>query len=269
MKKIFAGIVLPTLAAVAVIGSGFSIWFFGENQDKVSTTASIEVQNLMRIGEMGKNSSAVLHLDQTDHVRTEILNASDSYVDGATYNKTEFDKYSAKDEVLAKGIYLTAQTGATTAFDGKIEYTPSTAPKVDHLDGACKVQIVTTFKFTGDAGKFVGMNTTDTANGTWDPTAPAGTYKFTWKDGATKMNLPMNSAIETTAEFKFVYVTGNPYTEMTSGMDAKRTTGYATDTMKTAEPHNDAEYTFMKDKLASADNKLTIETVATIVEVGA
>ena len=62
MKKIFAGIVLPTLAAAAVIGSGFSIWFFGENQDKVSTEAGIAVDNILRIGEMGKNSSAVLHL---------------------------------------------------------------------------------------------------------------------------------------------------------------------------------------------------------------
>ena len=264
MKKIFAGIVLPTLAAAAVIGSGFSIWFFGENQDSVSTNASLKVDNLLRIGDVVTSSDkADLHLDQTANVRHEILSAG-GYLDGATYNKTEFDKYGTKSEVLAKGIYLTSQDGADT-FDGKIKYTPSAAPKVDHLDGACKVQIVTTFTFTGDAVKFVGMDTTDTANGTWDPTSPAGTYKFTWKDGATEMNLPMNTAIGTTAEFKFVYVTGNPYTEMTSGMDAKRTTGYATDTMKTAEPHNDAEYNFMTEKVAAGN--LTIETVATIVEV--
>ena len=41
MKKIFAGVVLPTLAADAVIGSGFSVWFFGENQTKVSSEASV------------------------------------------------------------------------------------------------------------------------------------------------------------------------------------------------------------------------------------
>lgn len=264
MKKIFAGIVLPTLAAAAVIGSGFSIWFFGENQDSVSTNASLKVDNLLRIGDVVTSSDkADLHLDQTADVRTEILKASGSYVKDATFNEDEYNNYSAKDKVSAKGIYLTSQDGADT-FDGKIKYTPSAAPKVDHLDGACKVQIVTTFTFTGDAVKFVGMDTTDTANGTWDPTSPAGTYKFTWKDGATEMNLPMNTAIGTTAEFKFVYVTGNPYTEMTSGMDDKRTTGYATDTMKTAEPHNDDEYNFMTEKVAAGN--LTIETVATIIE---
>ena len=77
MKKIFAGIVLPTLAAAAVIGSGFSIWFFGENQDKVSTTASIEVQNLLRIGNLTADSSeGLLHLDQTADVRAKILESS-------------------------------------------------------------------------------------------------------------------------------------------------------------------------------------------------
>ena len=267
MKKIFAGIVLPTLAAAAVIGSGFSIWFFGENQDSVSTTASIEVQNLLRIGNLTADSSeGLLHLDQTAAVRTEILKASGSYVDGATYNKTEFDKYSAKDKVLAKGIYLTSQDGAHD-FDGKIEYTAYAAPKVDHLDGACKVQIVTTFTFTGGAEKFIGMNTTDTTNGTWDTTTTtaASTYKFTWKDGLTAMNLPMNTANDPTAKFKFVYVTGNPY-EGQTGMDGKRTgtDSYTTDTMKTAEPHNDVEYNFMKDTVAGGN--LKIETVATIIE---
>ena len=268
MKKIFAGIALPTLAAVAVIGSGFSVWFFGENQDKVSTNASIEVQNLLRIGDLTTSSNkADLHLDQTEAVRTEILNASDSYVAGATYNKTEFDKYSAKNEVLAKGIYLTAQSGAA-AFDGKIQYAPSAAPKVDHLDGACKVQIVTTFTFTGGAEKFIGMNTTDNTNGTWGTTTAttaSTTYKFTWNDSTTEMNLPMDTAIGTTAKFTFVYVTGNPY-EGQTGMDAKRTgtDSYTTNTMKTAEPHNDAEYNFMKGTVVGGN--LKIETVATIIE---
>ena len=81
MKKIFAGVVLPTLAAVAVIGSGFSVWFFGENQDKVSTDASIAVENMIRIGELTmKEGESILHLDQTTDVRAYILDENNGYV---------------------------------------------------------------------------------------------------------------------------------------------------------------------------------------------
>ena len=77
MKKIFASIVLPNLAAAAIIGSGFSVWFFGENQDKASTTASIIVENRLKIGEvyMDEGEVAVLHVDQTEGVRSELLKA--------------------------------------------------------------------------------------------------------------------------------------------------------------------------------------------------
>lgn len=280
MKKIFAGIVLPTLAAAAVIGSGFSIWFFGENQDKVSTTASIEVQNLMRIGDVTTSSDkADLHLDQTDAVRTKILNAG-GYLTEATYNKTEFDKYSAKDKVLAKGIYLTAQTGATTAFDGYIKYTtPYKTPDNqyhDFIDGACKLQIVTTFKFEGGLKDFVGMKQTGDASA-WNVNATEGTYTFTWtteanQDKSYSAYLPMDkdSATATTGTdvtFAFEYLAyKNQYT---AGKDTKRggsETDYAAGgVMATAEPHNDAEYSDMLGKIGT-DSKLTITTTATIVK---
>lgn len=281
MKKIFAGIVLPTLAAVAVIGSGFSIWFFGENQDKVSTTASIEVQNLLRIGELGTDSAAVLHLDQTNGVRTKVLEDA-ALRSNATYTGT-IAVSSADKKTNANGLYLTGDnTDGKTAFDGYIKYTtPYKTPDNqyhDFIDGACKLQIVTTFKFEGGLKSFVGMK--ETAGGTWTSDG-AGTYTFEWttvakQDKSYTAYLPMGKDSETgtgaDVTFAFEYLKyDNQYAGVT-GIDAKRTTTTTTGdyavggVMATAEPHTDAEYSDMLAKINDGTgSKLTIETVATIV----
>lgn len=278
MKKIFAGIVLPTLAAAAVIGSGFSIWFFGENQDSVSTNASIKVENLLRIGELGTDSSAVLHLDQTKDVREKVLADADLR-SSATYTGTIADSSTDK-KTAANGLYLLGDdTGGKTAFNGYIEYTtPYKTPDNqyhDFIDGACKLKIVTTFKFDGGLKGFVGMK--ETAGGTWDSNVTDGTYTFIWtteakQDKSYKAYLPMSkdSATDSTADvtFAFRYLDYNSQYTGVPGIDAKRTitTGdYAAGgIMATAEPHNNAEYSDMLAKIGT-DSKLTITTTATIV----
>ena len=275
MKKIFAGIVLPTLAAAAVIGSGFSIWFFGENQDSVSTEASIKVENLMRIGDLTTSSStAVLHLDQTNGVRTKVLEDA-ALRSNATYTGTIAD--SADKKTNANGLYLTGDnTDGKTAFDGYIKYTTpyktSDNQYHDFIDGACKLQIVTTIKFEGELKSFVGMK--NTAGVTWT-SDDAGTYTFTWttetkQDKSYTAYLPMDkdSATGTDVDFTFAFEYLAYKNQYTTGKDDKRTTttgDYATGgVMATAEPHNDAEYSEMLTKIGD-NSKLTITTTATIV----
>ena len=273
MKKIFAGIALPTLAAVAVIGSGFSVWFFGENQDSVSTNASIKVENLMRIGDLTTSSStAVLHLDQTKGVRDTILHSADyvkseenGNVDGkSNYNETKFTAMNAS-KTEAKGLYLTLADDVTTGFDGKIKYATPT-DGIDTFTGGWKYEIVTTFTFSGNLEKFVGMVTPAVdVNGTWnDDEASSGKYTFTWKDGVREMKLPVGTGEDTGATFKFEYRPfDNQYTGSTK--DAKRDD--AAGVMTTAEPHTDAEYSAMKRSITTdAVGALKIETVATIIE---
>ncbi len=279
MKKIFAGIVLPSLAALAVIGSGFSVYFFGENQTKVSANGSIKVENLLRIGELTTSTtSADLHLDQTADVRSAILTAGNGYVnvtnaDGSVTNVDGTSTYDATpvygNNAIAKGIYLTS-----TAETFNIKYTtPYVADNQthDYIDGAAKLQIVTTFTFTGNAKKYVGMNTAETTKGTWDTTGAAdGKYVFTWKTETTgdkdyTMTLPLNNTADTAtaaSDFTFNYLTyTNQYA--TEVVDANRATT-SVEALKTAEPHTDKEYAAMLADVGS-DSKLSIETVATIV----
>ena len=263
MKKIFASIVLPNLAAAAIIGSGFSVWFFGENQDKVSTTASIEVQNLLRIGYLTADSSkGLLHLDQTANVRAGIL---DSSLVNVAANKN-FDQASnffaaaAGSDAEAKGLYLTAKTAGET-FSGVISYAKAAKEGYyEELPSYCKVEIKTTFTFGSKLKDYVAM---DTSTGNWtESDAAEGKYVYTWADQADK-TLHIDGV--TGATFNFVYVADSNVYDGTEGKDPNRATAEAK--MKTAEPHTDAEYDQMR--AAVKDEQLTIETVATIVKVGA
>lgn len=278
MKKIFAGIVLPTLAALAVIGSGFSVYFFGENKTSISSNGSIKVENLLRVGDLTTSTtSADLHLDQTAGVRTAILDSANGYVNstgtGVKTNvdgKSNYETATYGNKANAKGIYLTS-----TASEFNIKYTTPFATdnqQHDYVDGAAKLQIVTTFTLDTGVAKYIGLDTTAaTDKGTWDTTlASSGVYKFTWKTEATgdknyTMTLPLNNSADGTAtaasDFKFVYVA---YADQyASGVVDSKRAGTAVDALKTAEPHTDAEYAAM---LADVNGKsLKIETVATII----
>lgn len=267
MKKIFAGIVLPTLAAAAVIGSGFSIWFFGENQTKISEESAVKVENLLKIGDLESKTVGEMHLDQTAGVRGYILdnNVNTTPTSGKkNYDGTAFGKYSAK--VKADGIFM--EMGASA--DGTIKYAaPSGLDDhlQDKLNTICKVEIKTTFTFGGVLKNYVGMNAADTTK--WTNDVAAGSYVYTWTDTDIQdgVKLPLNDGTASTFSFVYVDVTAaHPY-KTTTGHDAKRddATYYTISTMKTAEPHNEAEYKAMY--AAVKDCKLTIETVATIVEV--
>lgn len=272
MKKIFAGIVLPTLAALAVIGSGFSVYFFGENQDKISSNGTVKVENLVRIGNLTTSvTSADLHLDQTKAVRSAIL-ASDKYVsantNGNVDGKSNYDSTAYGANAEAKGLYLTSKDTTTTAEKFEIKYNKNTVDQfVDYVDGAAKLQIVTTFTFSDGVEKYVGMkyDTTDTK---WAHTDGTGVYTYTWATENTankdySKSIAFGDGESSAADFQFVYLAYNNQYKDVEGNDAQRGATDETATMKTAEPHTDAEYSSMLTAVESG--KLTIETVATII----
>ena len=274
MKKIFASIVLPNLAAAAIIGSGFSVWFFGENQDKASTTASIIVENRLKIGEvyMDEGEVAVLHVDQTEGVRSELLKAEkNGYVNNDTGKNT--DGKSDFDRAEAKGIYLAPRKNEVNVT-GNINYDQPT-----NLEGICKLELVTEFKFEGGVKDFVGMKDgfDKDKEGTMKVSNDDGytLYTFIWATPTLKYDysaqLPVRSDEDKSTtpnviNFAFEYL---PYNnQYTTGKDAKRDgteTAYAKGgVMATAEPHNDAEYSEMLTKIGN-NSKVIITTTATIV----
>ena len=265
MKKIFAGVVLPTLAAVAVIGSGFSVWFFGENQTKVSSDASIQVEMLMKIGELTmKTEASTLHLDQTKDVRDFILDPANGYVNPNVDGQSIYDDSAVGKDTDANGLYMEANTKGENAFDGNIVYATS---GTDHKTGAWKVEIVTNFKFTGKIKNYVGMKQ-NAENGAWTKTGDENsvTYTLKWKKGVTAASLPMGKTRDDASALAldFEYLPYEGQFDSVIGKDVKRGSADENEIMKTAQPHTSREYLNMRINLQTGSN-LTIETIATIV----
>lgn len=280
MKKIFASIVLPNLAAAAIIGSGFSVWFFGENQDKVSTPVSIKVENLLKIGNVRADEGeiAFLHVDQTKGVRSELLKEEkNGYVNNDTGKnadgKSDFDR--AAFGVEANGIYLAPRKNEVNVT-GNINYDHSNDQYLDSIDKTCKLKLVTEFKFEGGIKDFVGMKDgfNKDKEGSMKVSNDDGytLYTFTWATPTLKYNysghLPVRSDEDKSTtpnviNFAFKYLEYKNQYQYTTGKDEKRTG--ATGVMATAEPHNDAEYSEMLTKIGK-NSKLIITTTATFVD---
>lgn len=284
MKKIFAGVVLPVVAAAAVIGSGFSIWFFGENEAKVNEKASVEVTNLLRIGKLEMKQGSKMVLDQTETVRTllaenrksnsEALNNANSF--NKDHSVAVNDKTGAN--FVANGIYFTKKTASDT-FDGKIKYTHSDQVTdwdenqkfFDEIADVAKVEIVTRVTITDDLASYldvvVGDDTKVTAV-TTEAEKTAHTYAFKWADSVTEIGLPYLDSTLTAGAIKFNYANYNGqyssiYPTSGTGRDADiESTDVA---LNTAEPHNTKEYVQLVGAAKNAE--VTIETTATIVEI--
>lgn len=284
MKKIFAGVVLPVVAAAAVIGSGFSIWFFGENEAQVSGDASVEVTNLLRIGKLEMKQTGKMVLDQTEKVRTlladyrkfnsEALNNANSF--NADHSASVNDKTGAN--FAANGIYFTKKS-ADEGFDGKIKYTHSSAVTdwdenqkfFDEITNVAKVEIVSRVTITADLASYLDVvvgDDTKVEAVTADAEKNAHTYAFKWKDNVTEIDLPYLDSTLSTGAIKFNYAAYNDqyktiYT--TSGVDRDADIESTNAALNTAEPHNTKEYVQLVG--AAKNAKVTIETTATIVEI--
>lgn len=178
MKRFLVGFGLPAVAAIAVIGSGFSVWAF-DKETKSQDVAGIEVTQLVKIGSFKQATGSTLVLNQTTN---------------------DFDDTSIS------GVYLNNFTG--TDATKKIEYVSSGS---DSIARTVKV-VIKTYIFLSNA--LAGYVTVEGATGfnedySIDTTTYAKSdYKsfvYTWGDAVTSINLP-SVGDRTDAAFTFKYV---------------------------------------------------------------
>lgn len=204
-KKFLLGTMVPALAAAAVIGSGFSMWYFGDaNSVKANQNANKEVAQLVRVGKIAVADSFTVKFDQQ---KKDMLNKLD--------------------HILMIMIHVEA-TGITLKFAGnantKAIYTEaSNTTFTDNLEGIDyttddKVYYVFTTKvtITNDLAAYVNISTTD-ANFTITETAGVKgatitTYTFTSKHNVSEfdwskvvLTYAANQEPSTLAEFRALY----------------------------------------------------------------
>lgn len=284
MKKIFAGVVLPVVAAAAVIGSGFSIWFFGENEAKVDGTASVEVTNLLRIGKLEMKQGSKMILDQTEAVRTLLADNrksnSEKLNNANSFNKDHSAAVNDKTgtNFVANGIYFSKETASDT-FDGKIKYThfvqvtdwDENQKFFDEITNVAKVEIVTRVTITDDLASYLDVVVGDDSKVsavTTEEEKAAHTYAFKWADSVTEIGLPYLDGTLTAGAIKFNYANyAAQYSSIYTAASVERDADIdSTDAaLDTAEPHNTKEYVQLVG--AAKNAKVTIETIATIVEI--
>lgn len=178
MKKFLVGFGLPAVAAIAVIGSGFSVWAF-DKETKSQDVAGIEVTQLVKIGSFNQASGSTIVLNQTTN---------------------DFDDASIS------GVYLDKFTG--TGATKEIKYVSSGSDNIAHT---VKVEIKTYIFLSNALAEYVTVDGAAAFNEDYsiDTTTYAkADYKsfvYTWGDGVTSINLP-SVGDRTDAAFTFKYV---------------------------------------------------------------
>lgn len=181
-KKFILGTMVPALAAAAVIGSGFSMWYFGDaNSVKANQNANKEVAQLVRVGKIAVADSFTVNFDQTKEEHAKQI-GSHTYNDATCVEATGITLKFAEN-ANTKAIYTEA---SNTTFDDNLA-------GLDHTDDG-KVYYVFTTKvtITNDLAAYVNISTTD-ANFTITETAGVKgatitTYTFTSKNNVSEFD---------------------------------------------------------------------------------
>ena len=243
MKRFLVSILVPAAAAIAVVGSGFSVWYFGDKEVKKDSSASLTVKNMLHIGTFQEMSNSFeLTLDQTSEGRTKALELAAKTGD-------------ALKDLEMTGITLTNKTGKQS----KIVYEePKQGNAVDHGNfgnpaTTVKVQITTTFTVKEALANWItiskaGETTPLSSTGTGDKV-----FTYAWGDAQTELDL-LNG-------ITFGYApTTNQYTGKTDVVADRGS-------FKTCEPLNAAEYDIMYQQIKGiTTDAITINTVATLVK---
>lgn len=237
MKRFLVSILVPAAAAIAVVGSGFSVWYFGDKEVKSDASASLNVENLLEAGSLNKTEVSALfklHLDQTSETREKVIGASNPLLG-----------------LEANGIYLTNED---TPKISKVKYaSPTESNKVDHWDTGtvkAKVKVVTTVEIKEALANWVvatGSASTETVTDGY-----VG-FDYVWTPTQVETD-----GFDLLTELTFKYADFNTATHHYTTVDRKGVT--------TCEPISSTEYATMKTAVEDITEPMKIVTRATIVK---
>lgn len=227
MKKFLVSIIVPSAAAIALVGSGFSVWYYGNHQVNASNSLSVEVKNVLKIGSLSGGSDGKLTFDQTSDGRKVVMNNTTDDISSTEATGLTFTLTDNENKTIT---YTSPSDGVDSGTFGSDEV---------------RVEIKTKITLNETLAKYVTVDTTD-ANMTGSGT----TFTYTWAGKQLDLS--------TFVTFKYASYS-NQYDSVEG--HATRTS------FTTAEPLNEKEYKAMKDEVTSLPaNAITFETVATLVK---
>lgn len=206
-KKFLIGTIIPALAAVAVIGSGFSMWYFGDaNSVKANQNANKEVAQLVRAGNIAIADSFTVNFDQTKEEHAKQIGSHD-YKDAECLAATGITLEFAEN-ANTKAIYTEASkttfgdnlAGIDHTDDGKVYYVFTTKVTIENGLGVyVNMNMKTGSKFKVDNPK--GVSTTNATVYTF--TSEKNVSEFNWSN--VELTYAAGQEPSTLAEFKAFY----------------------------------------------------------------
>ena len=171
-KKLFIGTVLPTIAALGVIGSGFSLWIFSDsNSATAEGSLSTNVENVVTIGNLTNNYT------KGTNAMTLVFDQSKNVVDS---------EGTATATLNTRGESVHFDNDATINAAEKVTYTWNADNKhgdesyqIDYEEGKTEVTFTTTITVPSDIASYVTLSYTDSLGQTMSTSDEGLTYTYT------------------------------------------------------------------------------------------
>lgn len=184
-KKFLLGTIVPALAASAVIGSGFSMWYFGDaNSVKANQNANKNVTQLVRVGKIAAADDFTVNFDQTkeghvNQVGSHTYNDACLEATGITLKFAENANTKAIYTEASKTTFDDNLAGLDHTTDGKVYYVFTTKVTIENGLGAyVNMDVKTGSNFKVDNKN--GVTTTNTTVYTF--TSEHNVSEFDWSN---------------------------------------------------------------------------------------
>lgn len=201
-KKFLLGTIVPALAASAVIGSGFSMWYFGDaNSVKANQNANKNVTQLVRVGKIAAADDFTVNFDQTkeghvNQVGSHTYNDECLEATGITLKFAENANTKAIYTEASKTTFDDNLAGLDHTDDGKVYYVFTTKVTIENGLGVyVNMDVKTGSKFKVDNPK--GESTPNTTVYTF--TSEHNVSEFDWSN--VELTYAADKEPSTLAEF--------------------------------------------------------------------
>lgn len=178
MKKTVVKGLIPLMAGAAVIGSGFSIWFFNNTTVSDNQNLKAEITQVAGVGQFKLSDAPTLVFDQTTDGRTAISVTSNAKAEGIHLEWAEnANKVSNYLELgNENGEVHTGATQGTKQDDNELDWT---------TDDSVYYQMTVTIN-AGGLASYMDISydgdaiTKDAAKGTYTKTFDKNVWAFDW-----------------------------------------------------------------------------------------
>ncbi len=157
-NKLLIGTILPSVASIGLIGSGFSLWVFNESNEAKLTNNNIKIEF------------------------TQVVRCGDITIDGET--QLVLDQ---KQDALSTGCYFESEENDALIAKYSYDFSNTSSSDTGYIEDDTDIKFTTTIQISDALASYITFDHTlgkdtvykDTSLNTWDISEDGTTYTFT------------------------------------------------------------------------------------------